>query len=191
MEFAPDARVSCAPVDGAANASLIRLLAHALGVPRTAVTLLRGKKVAPRTAHGRRPPPRCSRTWRPRNSGIFRAVRAAPDPCLTRASAVTKHALSDDTAPRIEACESTAAASGLRACTPAMARGSRPSNAQTLKKKAFPHQQRRKKGLRKRAHVLFFAPILLRAALLRSLSLHSRSSAKWRKKVAHRPSRRS
>jgi hypothetical protein len=37
-------RVSAAPVDGAANESLIRLLAHALDVPRTAVRLTRGEK---------------------------------------------------------------------------------------------------------------------------------------------------
>jgi len=37
-------RVSSPPVDGAANESLIRILAHALGVPRRAVTLVRGEK---------------------------------------------------------------------------------------------------------------------------------------------------
>lgn len=37
-------RVSAAPVEGAANESLMRLLAHALDVPRSAITLIRGKK---------------------------------------------------------------------------------------------------------------------------------------------------
>ena len=37
-------RVCSPPADGAANESLIRLLAHALGVPKTHISLLRGAK---------------------------------------------------------------------------------------------------------------------------------------------------
>lgn len=37
-------RVASPPVDGAANERLIRLLSHALGVPKTDVSLLRGTK---------------------------------------------------------------------------------------------------------------------------------------------------
>lgn len=37
-------RVSAPPVDGAANDRLIRLLAHALGVPKSHVSLLHGNK---------------------------------------------------------------------------------------------------------------------------------------------------
>jgi hypothetical protein len=37
-------RICAPPLDGAANESLIRLLAHALDVPRTSVRLTRGKK---------------------------------------------------------------------------------------------------------------------------------------------------
>jgi uncharacterized protein (TIGR00251 family) len=37
-------RVNSPPVDGAANESLIRLLADALGVPRATVRLMRGEK---------------------------------------------------------------------------------------------------------------------------------------------------
>jgi uncharacterized protein len=37
-------RVSAPPVDGAANESLIRLIAHALDVPRASVRLTRGEK---------------------------------------------------------------------------------------------------------------------------------------------------
>jgi hypothetical protein len=38
-------RVSSPPADGAANERLIRLLAHALGVPKTHISLLRGAKI--------------------------------------------------------------------------------------------------------------------------------------------------
>jgi uncharacterized protein (TIGR00251 family) len=49
--FAPDAagervlrvRVAAPPVDGAANAALVRLLAKALGVPKSAVAIVGGK----------------------------------------------------------------------------------------------------------------------------------------------------
>jgi uncharacterized protein len=49
--FAPDAagervlrvRVAAPPVDGAANAALVRLLAKALGVPKSAVTIVSGE----------------------------------------------------------------------------------------------------------------------------------------------------
>lgn len=37
-------RVAAAPVEGAANASVIELLAGVLGVPRRAVTIVRGEK---------------------------------------------------------------------------------------------------------------------------------------------------
>jgi hypothetical protein len=37
------ARVAAPPVDGKANAALCKLLARALGVPRTAVTVVRGQ----------------------------------------------------------------------------------------------------------------------------------------------------
>jgi uncharacterized protein (TIGR00251 family) len=37
-------RVSAPPVDGAANDRLVRVLSHALGVPKTHVSLLRGQK---------------------------------------------------------------------------------------------------------------------------------------------------
>ena len=37
-------RVSAPPVDGAANDRLIRVLAHALGVPKTRVSVLHGTK---------------------------------------------------------------------------------------------------------------------------------------------------
>ncbi len=37
-------RVSAPPIDGAANDRLVRVLAHALGVPKTHVSLLRGPK---------------------------------------------------------------------------------------------------------------------------------------------------
>jgi uncharacterized protein (TIGR00251 family) len=37
-------RVAAPPVEGAANDSLIRLLSHALGVPKSDVSLLRGVK---------------------------------------------------------------------------------------------------------------------------------------------------
>ena len=37
-------RVSSPPADGAANERLIRLLSHALGVPKTHISLIRGAK---------------------------------------------------------------------------------------------------------------------------------------------------
>ena len=37
-------RVSAAPVEGAANERMLRVLAHALGVPKTDLSLLRGAK---------------------------------------------------------------------------------------------------------------------------------------------------
>ncbi|MGC8521789.1 MAG: DUF167 domain-containing protein [Steroidobacteraceae bacterium] len=37
-------RVTAPPIDGAANQRLIRLLSHALGVPKSDVSLLRGTK---------------------------------------------------------------------------------------------------------------------------------------------------
>ena len=37
-------RLNAAPVDGAANAELVELLAHALGVPRRNVTLIAGER---------------------------------------------------------------------------------------------------------------------------------------------------
>lgn len=37
-------RVSAPPIDGAANDRLVRVLAHALGVPKAHVSLLRGPK---------------------------------------------------------------------------------------------------------------------------------------------------
>jgi uncharacterized protein len=37
------ARVTAAPVDGQANAALIKLVAKSLGVPKSRVTLLRGQ----------------------------------------------------------------------------------------------------------------------------------------------------
>ena len=37
-------RVSAAPVQGAANERMLRVLAHALGVPKTDLSLLRGAK---------------------------------------------------------------------------------------------------------------------------------------------------
>ncbi len=38
------ARVAAAPVDGAANAALCRLIAHAAGVPPSHVRILRGER---------------------------------------------------------------------------------------------------------------------------------------------------
>jgi hypothetical protein len=64
--------------------------------------------------------------------------------------------------------------------------------AQTLRKKALSQHLNKKKRLPKRAHVLFSAPILIArlfGAAFRN-GKFSRSSAKWRKRVAHRPSRK-
>lgn len=42
-------RVAAPPVDGAANAELVRFLAERLGVPRRAVTLVRGQRARRKT----------------------------------------------------------------------------------------------------------------------------------------------
>jgi uncharacterized protein (TIGR00251 family) len=55
--FSPDAaagrvlrvRVAAPPVDGAANAALVRLLAKAMGVPRSAVTIVSGDTARDKT----------------------------------------------------------------------------------------------------------------------------------------------
>lgn len=44
-------RVGAAPVDGAANETLIRLLAQALGVPKTAITVARGHRSRSKEVH--------------------------------------------------------------------------------------------------------------------------------------------
>lgn len=43
------ARVAAPPVDGAANAALIRLLAKALGVPKSAITIVAGETARTKT----------------------------------------------------------------------------------------------------------------------------------------------
>ena len=84
-----------------------------------------------------------------------------------RQSAVTKHALSGNSAPEVEASKPRFARGRF---VPAR-RGGATLFAQTLKKKAFAHQPKTKKHLRKLAGVLFFAAISTARATPRLLTL--------------------
>ncbi len=56
-------RLAAPPVDGKANAELVRFLAAAFGVPRRAVTLLAGETSRQKTVRIARPPLRPDRAW--------------------------------------------------------------------------------------------------------------------------------
>ena len=56
-------RLAAPPVDGKANAELVRFLAAAFGVPRRAVTLLAGEKSRQKSVRIARPPLRPDRAW--------------------------------------------------------------------------------------------------------------------------------
>jgi len=56
-------RIKAPPVDGKANAELVRFLAGAFGVPLRAVTLLRGESSRQKTVRIARPGERPDRAW--------------------------------------------------------------------------------------------------------------------------------
>ncbi len=56
-------RLAAPPVDGKANAELLRFLAAAFGVPRRAVTLLRGETTRQKTVRIEAPRARPDRDW--------------------------------------------------------------------------------------------------------------------------------